>query len=166
MRLHNHNVEQFRGNPTLLNKLAVAGVYLILGYTITAFSPSAIFSIYFILGLLYFLLIHRQRASIKYFVRYHMIQAFFLNVSLSMMLWLLTATVSFLSAFPGLNILGNFITQYLFQYPVFMSQNPDAFFPSVINVLLLCVAMAMAFYGLIGKFTEVPYISDAVRRFD
>jgi hypothetical protein len=164
--MRSNNIHQFRGNPTLINRIAAAFVYLVLGYTITAFPPSAIFSIYFVLGLLYFLVIHRQRASIKYFVRYHLVQAFFLNVCLSMLLWLLTASVSFLSAFPGLDIAGEFITYYLFQYPVFVSKNPEAFSPSVINVLLMCTSLVMAVYSLLGKFTEVPYVSDAVRRFD
>lgn len=160
------NIHQFRGNPTLINKLCVAFVYIILGYTVTAFQPQAIFSIYFILGLLYFLIIHRQRASIKYFVRYHLIQAFFLNISISMALWLLTATISFFSAFPGLNIIGTFAVHYLFEYPLFQSQNVDAFSPSLINVFILCIALVVSFYALMGKFTELPYISDAVRRFD
>ena len=160
------NIHQFRGNPSILDKCGVAFVYLILGYTVTAFPPQAIFSIYFILGLLYFLIIHRQRASIKYFTRYHLIQAFFLNISISMALWLLTATISFFSAFPGLNILGNFALHYLFEFQLFQSQNMDAFVPSVINVLILCIALVAGLYALMGKFTELPYISDAVRRFD
>jgi len=160
------NIHQFRGNPSLVNKLCVAFVYILLGYTVTAFPPQAIFSIYFILGFLYFLIIHRQRASIKYFVRYHLIQAFFLNISISMALWLLTATIEFFSAFPGLNILGNFTKLYLFEYPLFQSQNIEAFYPSVINVLILCIALAVSFYALMGKFTELPYLTEAVRRFD
>lgn len=160
-----NKISSFRGNPTILNKIIVTLVYLTLGYTVTVTPPSSIISIYFILGLLYMLFIHRQKGSVKYFVRYHLIQALFLNITISMLMWLLLAMIGLFESLPFLTMLMTVIRYYLFQFELYAVPS-GTFSPTVINVAVMMIALVTSFYALRGQLTQLPYISDGVRRFD
>jgi hypothetical protein len=159
------NIQNFRGNPTLLNKLVVFLAYITLGYTVTAFAPTTLISIYFVLGMLYMLFFQRQKAKLKYFLRYHILQALFLNLTVSMFIWLALALMGLFEAIPIFTTLVTIFRFYLFGFELFPVES-GTFAPTIVNLLVMTIALVTSFYALRGRLTELPYISEAVRRFE
>lgn len=162
MRFNRYN--QSSEDPSLAIKLAVAAVYLTLGYTVASSSLSMLISIYFVLIILYSLLIQPKKYSVPYFLRYHILQALFLNICLAVVIWFLINLFQFLVTIPGISIIASFVWTLLNTplIPVILG----AFSPILINVTVMCFAITMAGFAFTGQRTRLPFISDAVKRFD
>lgn len=155
------NVRPFREDPTLWNKIGVALVYLVLGWTVTSSAPGAsgdLLSIFLILGILAWVFVVRRR-SVKYFIRYHIVQALLLNISIAALLWLLLALLGLLETLPGINMLVGYIYAALFA-PMSVAGVLSA---SVKEIVLMSITLVMAYYCLQGRYTELPWITDGVR---
>lgn len=155
------NVRPFRDTPTLLNKIGVALVYLVLGWVVTTYPAGDmgnLLSIFLILGILCWIFIIRHR-SIKYFVRFHIVQALLLNLSIAALIWLFMALLSLLASVPGLSIIAQYIAMALLS-----SLNiGELFYASVKEIILGTLTLVMVFYALRGRYTELPWITDGVR---
>ena len=160
--------QSFNNRPesvSLIHKVIAVLAYLVLGFTVTSTSLSALISIYFVLFILYTLIIQRQKYSIPHFVRYHLLQALLLNLVLAVLIWFLLSLLQFLMTIPGLNIIAGYIGAFVFNV-VLIPLSFGYFTPTFINIVVLSLAVAMSGYACMGQYTQLPYISDAVRRID
>ncbi len=156
-----NKIRPFREEPNLLNKIGVALFYIVLGWVVANYPIANIgnlLSIFFILGLLVWVFIIRKR-SIKYFVRYHVVQALLLYISLVAILWLLLALFNLMSTIPGLNILVGYLSIALFG-----SLNVgNVMEASAVQIVITALAFVMGFYAIRARYTELPWITDGVR---
>lgn len=155
------NIRPFREEPTVLNKVVVALAYVLLAWVVTStsiVSMGGLLSIFFILGLLLWIFVIRQ-SRIKYFVRYHLVQAFLLFISIVAVLWLLAALISLLMSIPGLNYVAGMVAFLLFDPYL----GAGAYHFSVKDVVLMTLGVVLAVYALRGRYTEIPWITDGVR---
>lgn len=156
-----NKIRPLRDEPTPLNKIGVALTYIVLAWMVVrpdVTQVGGLLSLFMLLGILAWALIVRRR-SIKYFVRYHVVQALLLNISLAAILWLLVALLDLMNTLPGFQMIAQYVMMVLFQ-PISVG---NMFAASVKDMFIMSVALVVAFYCLQGKYTELPWITDGVR---
>lgn len=138
--------------------------YVVLGWIVASYEVLSIgnlLSLFLILGIIVWALVIR-RSSVKYFIRYHIVQALLLNISLSAALWLLIAVLGLLGTLPLLNLLASVSYTALFDFHP-MSILPYFSEASIKDIFVMSIALVMGFYCVRGRYTELPWITDGVR---
>ncbi len=156
-----NNVRKFRQDPSLWEKLVSVLAYILLGWIVATTPPGGmggLLSIFMILGILLFVFIIRRR-SLNYFLRFHITQSLMLNLSLAALIWLLVAFLRLLGTLPVFSILSGLMAQLLFS-PISLYAGYSA---SLIQMVLFALALVLAVYTMLGRYTELPWVSDGVR---
>jgi uncharacterized membrane protein len=146
------------GDPSILNKVGVALLYIVLGWFVLKTGPMNALSILMLVGILSWALFLRH-TSIKYFIRYHAVQAILLNLAIAIMLVLLITLLDLLLAIPGIDVIGGLLVTVI-QQPMNIGGFISA---SAIDIVVMTIALAMGFYCFRGEYAQLPYITDGVR---
>jgi len=155
------NVRPFREEPNWLDKSLTALGYLLLGWVVTShpvLDMGGLLSLFMILGILVWVFFVRKK-SLKYFIRYHVVQALLLNISLAALLWLFVALLSFVAAIPGLHIIADPIAVGIFT----PHQIAGVIQASAKDIIVMTIAISMVFYTLRGRYAELPWITEGAR---
>jgi uncharacterized membrane protein len=155
------NVTPFRNEPGLPSKAGVSVLYVVLGWIVATSNPALIGGLlwtFLIMGVIAWALFLRKRSG-SYFLRYHIVQALMLNMALGMVLWLTDAVLRLLASVPLIDFVGQYLYFILFA-PINIGGTLEA---SAKDIVVLTIALVMAFYSIRGRYTELPWVTDGVR---
>lgn len=108
-------------------------------------------------GLVWIVLSHINGKTLKPFIRYHATQSVFLSVLYLIAKIALGLILSVLSIIPIIGALVSIIVAYIQVYPLILGF-------SILDFAILLAVIYLVVTSMQGKFTEIPWVSDNVKR--
>lgn len=128
-----------QNEPLLIEKLIAALSYLTSG----------------IVGLLWFLIAIFTKNNLRPFLKYHIIQSFFIATGLLLLAFLINTLGNILSYIPGLNLIIMHIS-YLLNAPLVSHY-------SLIDLALGSLVIYLILTSLMGQYSYLPWVSDIIK---
>lgn len=157
-----NKIRSSREDPTLLSKAGVALAYVLLAWVVTTtplHDMGNLLTIFMLLGFLVWVFVVRRRTAVNYFVRYHIVQAVLLNISLSAVLFLLIALLGLFATLPGVNMVVSLVYTLLFDN----MHVANLFYTSAKDIIVMTLGLILAFTCFRNQYAELPFITDGVR---
>ncbi|MEW5818826.1 MAG: hypothetical protein AB1782_01430 [Cyanobacteriota bacterium] len=127
--------------PTLPDKLISAASYLTMGLA----------------GFVWLIVVTIQKAYIKPFLKYHILQSIFLSVILAVLSMVFNIISRASSLIPVVSDIVNTLLFYLVQAPIIFG------FP-LLSFMIAIVVVYLTVFAVMGKYSYIPWFSDNIRQ--
>jgi len=141
MRTNQYNNQRTFNTPTTGDRAISVLSYLSAGFV----------------GFVWIILAHLSKKNLKPFVKFHVYQSIFISILLFIVTKLAAIIVGILSIIP---IIGTIAINLVF----FLAQMPLLFGYSLLNFIVLLITCYLIYTAIVGKISEIPWVSDTVKR--
>lgn len=144
------------------HKLLIIAAYLLLGTIVANANPeglSGLISIFMLLGFLYWFFLGRHRYGVHAFLKYHLLQALMFNMCIAAGIWVFIEVLKLFAILPFLMKPMSWLAHLVFD-PIPMG----LWMVSVKTFCIMIVALILAIDGARGNYSQIPWISEGVRR--
>lgn len=133
----------FNAAPTMPEKLISCASYLTMG----------------LVGFIWLIILAFQRATVKEFLKYHILQSIFISIIIFIFKYILNVIFNIAASIPGVKVIVDLVAGILnFPVNLFVVQYP--LFSLMITILVLYCAIT----SLMGKYSYFPWISDNIKQ--
>jgi len=108
------------------------------------------------IGFIWIMISQVSKKSLKPFVKYHAYQSIFISIIYYIFSILIGIILAFLKIIPFVGGFALAIVFYLAQWPVFFGF-------SILHSAMLLILFYLIYSALIGKYAELPWVSDNVK---
>lgn len=108
-----------------------------------------------LVGLIWLIVLAFQRATMKEFLKFHVMQSIFISIILVIFRMVLNAIFNVVANIPGANVIVEIFAGIL-SFPVFGLP----LFSLVVTLIMLYCAIT----SLMGKYSYIPWVSDNIRQ--
>ena len=142
MRGYNYNnVRQLKPTPLIGERIIAAASYMTAG----------------LVGFIWIILSHISGKTLKPFVKFHAFQSIFISILLYVAQLIVSIFISVLSFIPFINKLVLALVFYIAQMPVVMKM-------SLLHLAIFGIAVYLIATSLLGRFSELPWVSDTIKK--
>jgi uncharacterized membrane protein len=127
--------------PTVADKLISAASYLTMGLA----------------GFIWLIVVTIQKAYVKPFLKYHILQSIFLSVILAVMSIVFNMIARASNLIPYVSDIVTFILYYLVQAPIIFGF-------SVLSFIVAIIVVYLTVFAVMGKYSYIPWFSDNIRQ--
>lgn len=110
-----------------------------------------------LVGFIWIIVSHIRGQSLSNFTRFHIFQSIFIFILLYLLGMVFNILLAFVQLIPLIGPVVVNIVYYLKVYPMILGF-------SLINFSIIGVTIYLAVYSFLGKYGEIPWVSDTIRK--